>query len=201
MKRNKSESNRQRSDTNSARTGVGRADFPDLEDGYRDEHGVIDRDVYAAAQALWPYAERLAADLIYDTHLGVELMLRAAARVTSSRHSGTQILNIKFYLLRSYKNLLLGELEKENGRHRILFERMPQGEVRPGDSEDCINRKILINELRLEMDDWMREVFDLLVIGYAFEDLVPRYGSAANVIRSKFSKKLARFSRKLSLRF
>ena len=47
------------------------------------------------------------------------------------------------------------------------------------------------------MDDWTREVFDYLRLGYKYEELVPHCGSAANVIRSKFSKKIARLAREI----
>lgn len=174
--------------------------LPDLNEAYKDEFGAIDPEVYSAAQLVWPYAERLAAEMIYDVHLGMQLMIRAVARVSSARAAGTEIINLRFYLLRSYKNLLLAELEKENGRHRILAENAATHSLSVGESEDALNRKILINELRLEMDDWMRDVFDLLVLGYAFEDLIPEFGSASNVIRSKFSKRLARLSKKFSSR-
>lgn len=183
-----------------ASADVAFSSFPDLDGAYQDEFGAVDTEVYNEARALWPHAERLAADIICDTHLGLELMIRAVARVSAARSSGAQILNLRFYLLRSYKNLLLAELEKENGRQRLLRDRFAERTLSPSDTEDAINKKILINELRLEMDDWMREVFDLLVLGYAFEELVPRYGSASNVIRSKFSKKLARFTKKITSR-
>lgn len=174
--------------------------LPDLNESYHDEFGPIDPEVYNAAHSIWPNAERLAAEIIYDVHLGMQLMMRAIARVSSARAAGTEIINLKFYLLRSYKNLLLAELEKENGRHRILAEHHNSQSISATESEESLNRKILINELRLEMDDWMREVFDLLVLGYAFEELVPEFGSASNVIRSKFSKRLVRLSKKLSSR-
>jgi hypothetical protein len=45
------------------------------------------------------------------------------------------------------------------------------------------------------MDDWTRDVFDYLRLGYKYEELVPQFGTAANVIRSKFSKKTAQLLR------
>ncbi len=171
--------------------------LPEIEEGFVDEFGAIDPDVYTEAQKIWPQAERLAEQMLFDGQLGLQLLMKAVARVTAARNSGTEITNLRFYLLRSFKNLLLAELEKENGRGRLIQEHVrPDDTWRPG-TEDELNRKILINELRLEMDDWMREVFDLMVLGYTFEELVPRLGSASNVIRSKFSKKLLRLSKSI----
>ena len=174
--------------------------LPSIESGFVDEFGEMDPSVYAAAQEIWPKAERWAEQILFDVHLGTQLMMKAVARVTAAKLAGTEITNLRFYLLRSFKNLILAELEKENGRSKLINERLAPDASRRHGSEDELNRKILINELRLEMDDWMREVFDLLVLGYTFEELVPRYGSASNVIRSKFSKKLIRLNRKVSLR-
>jgi len=170
--------------------------LPQLDSSFTDQFGEIDLDVYEAARSIWPIAERLAERILFDGHLGVELMFKAASKVTASQNAGTKIVSLKYYLLQSYKHLLLAELEKENGRKRILAERAFTGHSTPPDPEDHLHKKILINQLRLEMDDWMREIFDHLRLGYTFEELANHYGIAANVLRSKFSKKLARLKKK-----
>jgi len=126
-------------------------------------------------------------------------MLKAAANVSRAREKNpSAIINLKLYLFRSYKNLLLAELELENNRREKLDRWFRDREsFFEHDEEDKINKKILINELRLKMDDWTRGVFDYLRLGYRYEELVPRFGSAANVIRSKFSKRTARLMREI----
>jgi hypothetical protein len=170
--------------------------LPPIDSSFTDQFGEIDLAVYEAARAIWPIAERLAERILFDGHLGVELMFKAASKVTAAQKSGTKIVSLKYYLLQSFKHLLLADLEKENGRRRILVERGYGGNSANTDPEEQLHRKILINQLRLEMDDWMREVFDHLRLGYSFEELAPHYGMAANVLRSKFSKKLARLKKK-----
>lgn len=172
------------------------AQLPQLDSSFIDQFGEIDLEVYEAARTIWPIAERLADRILFDGHLGIELMFKAASKVTAAQKAGTQIVNLKYYLLKSYKHLLLADLEKENGRRRILSENGFAASSSLLDAEAQLHRKILINQLRLEMDDWMREVFDHLRLGYTFEELAEHYGMAANVLRSKFSKKLARLKKK-----
>lgn len=170
--------------------------LPPLEDSFTDQFGEVDLDVYEAARAIWPIAERFAERVLFDAHLGMELVLKASSKVTAARKSGTKIISLKYYLLQSFKHLVLAELEKENGRRRILSEHSTAAGSNHPDPESQLHRKILINQLRLEMDDWMRELFDHLRLGYSFEELSAHYGIGANVLRSKFSKKLARLKKK-----
>lgn len=175
------------------------SNFPTIEKAYVEEFGKIDPDVYQTAKTLWLHAEHLAEKLLHDTPKGLRLMLKAAANVSRAREKNpSAIINLKLYLFRAYKNLLLAELELENNRREKLdrWFRDRESFFEP-DEEAKINKKILINELRLKMDDWTRGVFDYLRLGYRYEELVPRFGSAANVIRSKFSKKTARLMREI----
>lgn len=173
--------------------------FPAIEEAYDEEFGTVDIEVYQVAKEIWLHAEHLAVNLLQDSHKGVQLLNKAVAQVSrlQKKHPAA-IKNLKSYLYRSYKNLLLAELEKENHRREILNGwRRDHDALFEENEEAKINKKILVNEIRLRMDDWTREVFDLLQIGYKYEELVPLYGSAANVIRSKFSKKTANLARKI----
>jgi DNA-directed RNA polymerase specialized sigma24 family protein len=130
----------------------------------------------------------MADEMIGDRHLGVDLMLKAVASVSAARRK-EGIVNLRSYLFRAYRNTLLTERSKRNGRRKIIDTIAPEPVTQI--SEDAaLERRILIDQCREQMEPWMREVFDLLAIGFTFEELVPRYGRAANVIRSKFSKKL-----------
>lgn len=166
-----------------------------------DEFGKIDPDVYKTAEQIWAPAERLAEEILHDSQKGLELMFKAVANVSRARaNRSSPIINLRSYLYQSFKHLILAELEKQN-RHLKKNENWFLETAGPGQAdEDEINKKILINELRLKMDDWTREVFDLLRLGYGYEELVPQYGNAANAIRSKFSKKTARLAREIQER-
>lgn len=167
--------------------------FPPLQDAYQDQFGPIETDMYETALEIWPQAERFATDILGDSHLGVELMLKSVARVCAMRKSGVEIIKPKFYLLRTFKNLVLADYDKAKSRNGILLNHFGHEDLQV-DQESAICRKILLDELRLQMDDWTRAVFDHLVLGFSFEELVPRFGSASNVIRSKYHKKLRRLT-------
>jgi DNA-directed RNA polymerase specialized sigma24 family protein len=175
--------------------------FPTIEEAYDEEFGTVDIQVYQVATEIWFSAEPLAVHLLRDSHLGVQLLNKAVANVSRmQRKFPTGIKNLKSYLYCSYKNLLLAELENENHRLDLLADWSRQQILHLAEDEETkINRKILVNEIRLRMDEWTRDVFDLLQIGYKYEELVPYFGTAANVIRSKFSKKTAKLARKLNI--
>jgi hypothetical protein len=175
----------------------GISDFPTIETAYDEEFGKVDPEVYEAAKTLWSHAEHLADKLLHDSPKGLRLMLKAVAKVSRVRQNNpTVINNLNSYLFRAYKNLILAELEQENKRFEKLDRWFREREAVFDDGEEAkINKKILINELRLKMDDWTRDVFDYLRLGYKYEELVPQFGTAANVIRSNFSKKTAQLMR------
>jgi DNA-directed RNA polymerase specialized sigma24 family protein len=176
------------------------SDFPPIEAAYDEEFGRVDPEIYEVGRNLWTTcANRLAEKLLHDSPKGMQLMLKAVAKVSSvHRNQPSEIKNIRSYLYRSYKNLILIELEKENSRQELIHSRIHQSEVPRESEEDTLNQKILVNELRRKMDSWMREVFELRVLGYDYEELAPKYGSAGNVIRSKFSKKLAQLAQEIN---
>ncbi len=175
-------------------------DFPLIEAAYTEEFGEIDPEIYEIAKNLWnSCAERLAVHLLRDAPKGMQLMLQAVANVSRVRRNNSlQIKNLRTYLYCSYKYLLLRELERENSHRRILENSIPAREISARCEEDDINRKILVNELRRRMNEWTRAVFDCHKLGYTFEEMSPRFGSAANVIRSKYSKEIARLAREIN---
>lgn len=176
-------------------------DFPLVEAAYTDEFGRVDPEVCALARDVWrSCGHALAEELLHDSARGMQLMLKAVANVTSVlEDDATHIRSKKAYLYRAYKNLLLAEIERESNHSRIL-DRLPQYNITTSfdGSETELNHRILIAEIRLRMGEWTRAVFDLHQLGYGFEELVPKYGSAANAIRSRYSKDIARLARKLN---
>jgi DNA-directed RNA polymerase specialized sigma24 family protein len=177
--------------------------FPPMIDAaYDDEFGKVDPEVYEVAKQIWAPAERLADEILHDSQKGMELMFKAIAKVSRVRAGNSaKIFNLHSYLYQSFKHLVLAELEKQNRRREKSDDWFRERESLSDETEeDEINKKILINELRIEMDEWTRAVFDLLRLGFSYEELVPHYGTAANVIRSKFSKKTARLAKAIQER-
>lgn len=172
-------------------------DFPPIETAYVDEFGTVDPEVYQTAKLLWSSAEHLAVRCLHDRHEGIRLMIKAVASVSRVRENApTKIKNLRAYLYLSYKRLVLAELEKTNGHQRQLVEKQFGKEILENDATQ-INRQILINELRRQMDEWTRDVFDLLCLGYTFEELVPEFGKKSNAVRSKYSKNVTRLARQI----
>jgi DNA-directed RNA polymerase specialized sigma24 family protein len=172
------------------------SDFPPIEAAYTDEFGAIDPQVYQTAKEIWAPAKRFAARYLSDPDEAGRLMLKAVARVSRAlAENDSDIRNPRAYLYRTFKRLVLSDIEKESNRREKLDGWLRDRERGEKDEEAEINRKILLNELRRRMDEWTREVFDLLSMDYKYEELVPDYGTAANVIRSKFSKRLAGLAR------
>lgn len=125
-------------------------------------------------------------------------MLRAVAIVSRRRAAAdVQIDNLRAYLFRVFKNLILAELKKHNRRREI--EEHWDGHLAPlGNPADSVDRKILIEELVSRMDSWTRDVFEWRLLGHSYESIGERLGIEANHVRSAFSKKMARLRKEVS---
>ena len=173
--------------------------WPPLATAYTDEFGHISPDVYAAAGALWKIsAERLALSTLADAPTGLRLMLKAAA-IVSRKHAepGNVIANLSAYLYQTYKHLILAELEKENGHRQRERERLSEIESLSVSLLENVERKILVQQVIKHMDDWMREVFELLTLGHSFEEIWRLREEDAHVLRTKFSKQLKRLTKRI----
>jgi hypothetical protein len=60
-----------------------------------------------------------------------------------------------------------------------------------------INQTILVDEILRRSDDWTREVYEDLILGYTFEELAPKFGLKANGLRSKWSKKITKLKEQI----
>lgn len=87
-------------------------ELPPLQEGYEDEFGRIDPEVYQAAGAIWPAAANFGEFALHDRGLASNLMMKAAARVSETIASGKSIENLKGYLLITFKRLVAREREK-----------------------------------------------------------------------------------------
>jgi len=173
--------------------------WPPLESAYTDEFGHIEPEVYKAAGSLWSRAERYALSKLGDAATGLRLMIRAVALV-SRKHAAPQepIANLTAYLFQTYKHLVLAELEKENGHRRREAERRAELEPKPSTVPADLDRKILLEQITRRMDEWMREVFELLILGYSFEEIGEARGKDAHGIRTKYNKQLHQLTNQLT---
>jgi DNA-directed RNA polymerase specialized sigma24 family protein len=166
--------------------------WPTIDSAYTDEDGSIDPVVYEMAGQVWPHAERLAVSVLRDQAAGMRVMMRAVAIVSRRRgEAGFDIKDLRPYLFRVYKNLVLGELKKQN-RRRDLEEQWEGQLSAASHTADGLDRKILIEELLSRMDLWTRRVFEWRVLGYKFEVIGEFLGMEANHVRSAYSKSMAR---------
>lgn len=174
-------------------------DWPELSIAYTDEFGLIDPVLYEAAGVLWKTsAERFALSTLADAPTGLRLMLKAVAIVSrKSAEPGNLIANLSAYLYQTYKHLVLAELEKENGHRRRETERQTEIESLSVSLAEDVDRKILVQQIVRQMDDWMREVFELLTLGHTFEEIGRLRNQNAHALRTKFNKHLKRLTKQI----
>ena len=161
---------------------------------YVDEFGPIDGDVYAAAADLWPRAAAVARGILRDEQGGQVALLKVCARVTTARSAGRKIRNLKAYVSRAYKRELIAQLRLER-LHGSLAARQVESSER---SERDLEKQILLMEIIAMMDDPNRQIFEELTLGYSFEEIAKKQRRQSNVIRSAFSKQLAKIRVKLA---
>ena len=173
--------------------------FPELISSYQDELGTVSPQVLNEAQKIWLVSRSFSYKMLQDEQLSQLLMMKAVVKISDKiNHESTEINNLRAYLFSTFKRLVLAEVRKENLHHELenqwiehlteTFKNKPQTE------EEIIYHQILITELEEKMDGWTRKVFRYRMLGYEYKDLVPDYGSAENVIRSKFSKKIKKLA-------
>lgn len=102
------------------------SDTGTLDVKYTDESGTVSPDIYAAAGRVWRRAQTFYASVIKDmddAHARV-LLFRASTQVTrDSTERGWEVNELDDYILQVFKRLVLAELEKDNGSHRIELNR------------------------------------------------------------------------------
>jgi len=171
----------------------------DISIAYQDEFGEINADVLREAQNLRQYSRSLALKILNDEAQGQTLMMRAVAEVSKKFTAENSIVkNLPAYLFQTFRRLVFAEARKKL-RHRELeekyfecLENLFQSDTVSEEAKIC--QQILIKEIVAKMDDWTKDVYRYLELGYEYKDLVPKYGSAENVIRAKYSRKLREFA-------
>jgi len=173
--------------------------WPLLSTIYQDEYGSIDPDVYAAAGKLWPKVQSQLYRDQFPSDAGRTLMLRAAALVTRTLGSRIeQIENLHGYLWVAFRRLLVDEIERNILHSKLDAEYVKGLTSATPNSEDEIEKLILIDQIRNLADNWLREVIELLLLGHTFEEIADFHGKKANAIRSKFHKKVKKLRKTLN---
>lgn len=172
-----------------------------LESAYTDEFGAVAPDVYAAAGRIshqcQDYATRVLLD--GDPARTRTLLLKAAALVTRARDERSRPINeLDGYLLQTFRHLILAELEKDNNRYRYETESQLDAEWHA--QADNVERRILLNELVEGMDEWTRNIFELLTLDYTFDDIARQLGMNSRVLRTKYNRRLDRLMRQIKVR-
>ena len=158
---------------------------------YEEQFGQIHPCVLAAAEAIWQKSGDFFANITHDRDECLKILMRSVALVSQKYKSEQdEIRNLTAYLYTTFRRLILAEAKRRQ-RHRELESEARKEEVKNDlCDEEKLCQRILVNQLRARMDEWTRDVFDLQTIGYRYKDLIPKYGSSENVVRSKYSKNL-----------
>jgi DNA-directed RNA polymerase specialized sigma24 family protein len=169
-----------------------------LNHSYTDEYGEIAANVLQAAEKISTPAESFALSTIHDADAGHQLMMKAAAKVTAKiKNDATLIQNLESYLFETYKRLIFETLRAENRRNEIKksVSEMSEGDEKRSNQE--IERKILLEQIRQRMSPKMRQIFEMLVLGYSFEEMATILGKKSNLLRSQYHKELEKIRTQL----
>lgn len=180
--------------------------WPSVNATYEVPEGLIDLDVHEAAGKVLRRVAGFAMSMVKDEGLVVEFMYTAAAKVTAARsNSPESIKSLTNYLYCTYKNLLCDYWKKQNRCQQLSGDLIDTFVVlfTPGDalvdfdSARELERKRLVAEIVEQMDGWTLEIFDLLVIGYTFEDIARKKGEQSNRIRATYNRRLKVLAQKM----
>ena len=173
-------------------------DQPEVATAYQDEWGAVTYEVYQAAESLREQAESYARAALGAEADGRTLLAKAAATVTRAledRHE--PIASLEAYLFQTYKRMVAAEAEKERARSRILAERARDASQNGHDASAELDQYILIEQLRMRMNQRTRAVFDLLALGHTFEEIGSKLGKSSRAIRNNYYEQVARLKQEI----
>ncbi len=173
-------------------------DQPEIATAYLDEWGAVEPEVHQAAVSLREQAESYARATLRNEDTGRTLLAKAAAIVTralADRHE--HITNLQAYLFQTYKRLVLAELEKESARERILAKRAGESSQNGRNVSAELDQYILIEQLRMRMNQRTRIVFDLLTLGHTFEEIGSMLGKSSRAVRNNYYEQVARLKQEV----
>lgn len=165
-------------------------DWGTLKSDYTDEFGRVAPDVYAAAGRLWRQAQNYAGDVLHDTDPARvrTLLLKSAAQVTRVRdEKSQQISELDGYLFKTFKRGVCDELEKDGNRRCYETEAHLYAEMRG--QVDNVERRILLNEIVAQMDEWTRSVYQWRTLGYNFDEIGRHVGLSEKAVSNKYQRR------------
>ncbi|MBI3652629.1 MAG: sigma-70 family RNA polymerase sigma factor [Acidobacteria bacterium] len=171
-------------------------EWPPLTEVYTDEYGNIDPLVYHAAGELWPQARVLALAKLGDWAEGHRLLLKAVVNV-SAKQTNAEIHNLQDYLFAAYRHNVFAALKKAKHRQALTEQRADELQPTLRDPAAALQTAVLIEELRQRMDEWTKEVFEWMLLGYTSEEIGKQLGMSANHVRSKFDKRVKKLQKQI----
>jgi DNA-directed RNA polymerase specialized sigma24 family protein len=162
-------------------------ELPPLKEGYEDEFGPIDPQVYQAAREIWPKAVTFGEFSLRDRSLVFNLMMKAAANVSRSMATG-RIQYLHAYLLKTFKRLVVEEREKRLPRSEALSE-VPDAVT---SVVADLDRKILLREIFAHLNHVDREVVELWMIGHSYERIAQILNLKPHTVGKRINRLVSR---------
>jgi RNA polymerase sigma factor (sigma-70 family) len=166
---------------------------------YTDEFGKIGGEVNNVLNDLLPRARNFALSKLQDESEGDRLLRKAAASVERVYcKQPDQIDDLHNYLFTAFKHLVIAELKRRRRVESLDDHQAAALVLGLTDVVDNVEQKILLEEIMQRMETPMREIFEMLILGYTFEDIAKEFGEKSNKLRSRFSKLLAKLIKQLN---
>lgn len=166
--------------------------LPHLVEGYQDEYGPIDHEIYAEAASLWPTLYHYARKMTADETQAWNLLVKTVARVSQRRTECGEIVNLRAYVITVFRRLAVDEMKLARRMNLCALDLHSGATV-----EQELDRMILARQLFRRMDPFTREVFELLILGYSFAEIAKIRSVDAAVLRTKFRRRMTRLSQQV----
>ncbi|MGH9937605.1 MAG: RNA polymerase sigma factor, partial [Blastocatellia bacterium] len=173
--------------------------WPIIEETYTDEFGEIDPETLTAAGQLWLKARSRALSILGDEQDCYTLLMKACAEVTRKRaDDSAAIKNLRAYLSKTWRRLLLHELEKRNGHRRREEEMTEPQPLAPDSDPDALDNKILIQQIFNRADELTGRIFEYRLQGFTFPEIGEKLGLNPDVLRATFNDRFKKLMKQLT---
>jgi hypothetical protein len=172
--------------------------WPDLQEGYLDEFGFVDPEVHKLAGMLWPSFQPRILRAINDLDSGQRLMMKAVTIVSRRRQEQPeQMTNLRGYLSVIFAHLLMAASRRQAGLDQLDDENTDLPGTTNDGSGTQIELSILADEILHRADEWTKQVYEHLVLGYTFEEVAQKFQMKANHLRAKWWKNISRLKKQI----
>jgi len=169
-------------------------EWESLSPTFKNSQETINQDVYNAAGEIWPQAISLAVKADIDESLAYIAMMAAVVGVSRIPPESIELLSR--YLFKAYRRQLF-----EHGRKMRSAEiAVPIEDYNLIDDHVArqIEQKILLEEIVARMDEETLQIYEKLILGHSFEQIARAQDEHANVLRSRFSKRLKKIATEIN---